>query len=388
MRDERRSDPAAPTSEGVTKIAIRDLVVDRDEATVLRVPKLSIAAGRVTAVIGPNGSGKSTLLATLELLVAPREGALLLDGVEMRTDVLATRRRMAAAFQDPLLLSMSVRKNVETALRLRKVPRGARRARALRWLERFGVGGLAERHAHELSGGEAQRVSLARAFALEPEVLLLDEPFSALDAPTRAALLDDFAAIVAETRPTTVLVTHDRDEALRLADDLVVLIDGEVRQGGAPTEVFAAPADRSVADFVGVENVWLSALVREASGVATYRAQSGELLDVVSEAPAPVALVCVRPEEITVSPRSAASGSSAEATSARNQIEAVVTDVMASGALLRLVLQGSHYGLGENEAMRIVATVSRPSLENLGLVVGTPVLASFKATAAHAIAHD
>ena len=149
------------------KIRLRDVRLSRGGREVLRVDDLALRRGEVSVIIGPNGSGKSTLLAALQLLVAPDTGELLIDDVSMRADPLATRRRMASVFQEALLLSTGVRKNVETALSLHKVPRNQRRARAERWLNRFGVADLAERHARELSGGEAQRVSLARAFALD-----------------------------------------------------------------------------------------------------------------------------------------------------------------------------------------------------------------------------
>ena len=187
----------------------------------------------------------------LQLLIRPERGELLLDGAPMQRDPIATRRRMAAAFQEPLLLSMSVRANVELGLRLRRLPRAQRRTRARHWLDRFGVGHLADRHAHDVSGGEAQRVSLARGFALDPEVLLLDEPFAALDAPTRSDLIEDFASVLAESRPTTVLVTHDRDEARRLGDGIVVLIDGRLRQRGSPAEVFRRSCRRGSRRFRG-----------------------------------------------------------------------------------------------------------------------------------------
>ena len=367
---------ALPEADPAVAIAVRDLEVERGGRVVLRLESFTAPRGRVTAVIGPNGSGKSTLLATLQLLVKPRRGSLTLDGVAMWDDPLGTRRRMASVFQEALLLNMSVRKNLETALGLHKVPRRQRRARAMAWLERFGVAGLAERHARELSGGEAQRVSLARAFALEPSVLLLDEPFSALDAPTRAALIDDFASIVRETGVTTLLVTHDRDEALRLADQVALLIDGTLRQAGSPGSVFSAPADPEVAAFVGIENVWPGVLRSELQGVATYAVKGGEVDVAVERFATEAALVCIRPEQITLDlPQDVG-----PPTSARNHLPARVVAIEPAGALIRL-------RLSLNRGGTMVATLTRPSLESLGIEVGSSVVASFKATAAHAIPH-
>ena len=358
-------------------VEVRDLEVERGGRVVLRLPAFAAPRGHVTAVIGPNGSGKSTLLAALQLLIKPRRGVLTLDGAPMWDDPLGTRRRTASVFQEALLLSMSVRRNVETALGLHKVPRGERRDRAMRWLRRLGVDGLADRHARELSGGEAQRVSLARAFALEPSLLLLDEPFSALDAPTRTALIDDFAAIVRETGVTTLLVTHDREEALRLADHVALLIGGTLRQSGPPETVFSAPADPEVAAFVGVENVWPGALRGQAQGVATYAVPGGDVDVVIDGAAAPAALVCVRPEQITLD----LPDHGGPPTSARNRLPGRVAAIEPAGALVRLRLTLADEGV-------MVATLTRPSLEALELEVGSALVASFKASAAHAIPHQ
>jgi len=374
------------TPPGAVAVDVRALEVARGGRVVLRLASFTALQGQVTAVIGPNGSGKSTLLAALQLLIKPRRGELLLDGAPMWDDPLATRRRMASVFQEALLLNTSVRKNVETALSLHKVPRIERGTRATHWLERLGVAGLADRHARDLSGGEAQRVSLARAFALEPEVLLLDEPFAALDAPTRAALIDDFAGIVRETAITTILVTHDRDEALRLADQVAVIIDGTLRQMGSPQTVFSAPADAAVAAFVGIENVWPGTLHAHADGVATYAVAGGDVDVVVEHAAAASALVCVRPEQITIDlPDTAAAGA---ASSARNRLMAQVVAIEPVGALVRLRLALGGPGSGViGPAGGMVATLTRPSLDGLQLTVGSDVVASFKASAAHAIPH-
>ena len=323
----------------------------------LRLSAFAAPRGQVTAVIGPNGSGKSTLLAALQLLIKPPPRRVVPGRcAPCGTTPWAHDGRTASVFQEALLLSMSVRRNVETALGLHKVPRRERRPRAMHWLRRLGVDGLAERHARELSGGEAQRVSLARAFALEPSLLLLDEPFSALDAPTRAALIDDFAAIVHETNVTTVLVTHDRDEALRLADHVALLIAGTLRQSGPPETVFAAPADPEVAAFVGVENVWPGALRAQAQGVATYAVPGGDVDVVVEDVAAASALVCVRPEQITLD----LPDGTGPPTSARNRLPArVVADRVGrrAGAAAAVAGQRGCDGRGADPAVAGVAGV-------------------------------
>jgi len=354
----------------VPKLSARGVVVRRGGRAILDVGSLEIAAGEVVAVIGPNGAGKSTLLLQLALLERPDAGEVLFEGAPARGRELRLRRRMAAVFQEPLLLDRTGLANVETGLRLRGVRREERRGRALHWLSRFGVSALAGRSSRTLSGGEAQRVSLARAFALEPEVLLLDEPFSALDQPTREAIIGDLHGVLSETRTTTVLVTHDRDEAARLGDRVAVLIDGRVRQTGAPSEVFGAPVDEEVAAFVGVETVVAATVISRADGLVTLLA-AGHTIEAVAAGEYARALVCLRPEDVSVSTRGAH-----VAGSARNKLPGRVRRITPTGADARVEIDCG---------FALTARITRRSIDDLGLAAGMEIVASFKATAVHLI---
>ena len=234
------------------KIALESVRVRRGGRTVLTVERLEVMPGDVLAVLGPNGAGKSTLLQLCGFLLAPSHGRLLLDGREVRGTPLAARRRTTLLLQTPALLNRPVLENVELGLRLRGASARARREHGLRALARFGIAHLAGRRAATLSGGEAQRVALARAVAFEPEIVLLDEPFTALDQPTRELLVGETIAAFRAAGVTVVFVTHDRQEAIVLADRVVVLVDGGVRQMGTPAEIRAAPVDETVARFLGV----------------------------------------------------------------------------------------------------------------------------------------
>ncbi|MCE5334841.1 MAG: ATP-binding cassette domain-containing protein [Desulfobacteraceae bacterium] len=206
---------------------------------IFNIESFSLMRGEAVALVGPNGAGKTTLLMTLALLQLPDSGQIELDGMTACPDnLIRLRRRMAVVFQDSLLLDMSVLSNLMTALRIRNVPRKEAAGRAQKWLEVFGVGSLASRQARVLSGGEAQRVSLARAFSLEPDLLLLDEPFASLDYPTRNSLLRDLGQLLKSMKMTTLFVTHDYTEIPFLAAKTAVMYEGCIKKFGPNAEIF------------------------------------------------------------------------------------------------------------------------------------------------------
>jgi len=232
-------------------VEIHDLLVLRGNHPALQLDHMEVLEGEVLAVVGPNGAGKSTLLLTLARLLKPQQGEILFDGQPASglSDT-AYRRRIALVMQDPLLFDTSVFENVASGLKFRRMPKDEIKRKVSFWLERLGVGHLSKRRAGQLSGGEAQRVSLARALALEPELLLLDEPFSALDPPTRADILDDLGPLLIETSTTTVFVTHDLQEAAQLSGRMAVVISNRLRQVGQAETLFNSPADDDVARFL------------------------------------------------------------------------------------------------------------------------------------------
>jgi len=234
-------------------LEIRDLTVRRDKRQVLTIQALTVETGEVLAIVGPNGTGKSSLLLTLAHLLQPERGELFWQGRSYKEcNALTYRRRIALVLQEPLLLDTSVFENIALGLRYRGLPSAEIKDRVNRWLVRVGIEALRDRCGARLSGGEAQRVSLARAFVLNPELLLLDEPFSALDAPTRLRLLDDLKSILTETGTTAVIVTHDLKEAAKLASRVAIMLGGQIVQIGAPLDVFANPANPAVAAFLGL----------------------------------------------------------------------------------------------------------------------------------------
>jgi ABC-type sulfate/molybdate transport systems ATPase subunit len=235
-------------------LELRDVAVVAGGRTILGLDHLALAPGETLCVLGANGAGKSTLLRVAGGLRTPARGELRLDGVPATAPQI--RAVTAAVLQRPLLRrGATARTNVETGLRFARVPREERRRRTDEWLVRLDLAGLATRRASALSGGEAQRVSIARALVLAPRILLLDEPFSALDAPTRAELLADLRDVLACIGATSLLVTHDRHEASAIADRVAILHAGELRQLGPTASVLEHPADADCARLLGFENL-------------------------------------------------------------------------------------------------------------------------------------
>jgi len=352
-------------------VSLRDVRLGYPPGFTLEVAVLDVRPAEVLAVIGPNGSGKSTLLRVLGLLERPDAGEVCVGGraVDARNG-LAERRRMATVFQESLLADTTVAGNVALGLAFRGIHGATAATRAQRWLERFGLTALAGRPARTLSGGEAQRVALARALVLEPEVLLLDEPFASLDAPSRTALIADLGAVLRQDRVATVLVTHDRGEAQALADRVAVLIDGRVRQLDATATVFQAPASEEVARFVGVETLVSGLVVAREAGVTRVQV-GGRTLEVAAPAePGARVRVAIRPEDVTLALPPEQGGVS----SARNVLAGAIARITVTDAGVRVVVDCG---------FPLVATVTLRSLSDLGLVEGMPVAAIFKASAAH-----
>ena len=354
-------------------VSLTDVTVRYAGALVLDIPALELEDGQILAVIGPNGSGKSTLLRVIGLLEAPAAGAVRVRGAVVPAGRrLEARRRMATVFQEALLADTTVLENVALGLRFRGVPAAARRPRVARWLDHFGIRELGDRPARTLSGGEAQRVALARALVLEPEVLLLDEPFSALDPPSRDTLLADLGRILRRERVSTVLVTHERTEARALADRVAVLMRGRIVQLDTPERLFQAPVSNEVARFVGIETIADGRVLSVSAGLALVEV-GGQKIQVAAEVAAGERVrFCLRPEDVTLSPGDVV----AAASSARNRLVGSVTRVVAAGPEARVVVDCG---------FPLVALVTRRSVEELGLVEGARVTAAFKATAPHLI---
>ena len=228
------------------EVQLTGIRFERDRRRVLDIPSLRLRSGVTTAILGPNGSGKTTMLRLIAGLDRPQAGEVRVGGAPLQP-----RQDLAYVFQEQVFLRRSVRANLELGLHLRGVNASERRARIDEALRRLGIPHLVDRRADRLSGGEGRRVSLARALCLRAPLVLFDEPLEGLDQRTHSRLLDELPQLLAAFDATTVLVTHNRDEALRLADDLVVIVDGRVLAAGDKREVATNPRVPEVAEVLG-----------------------------------------------------------------------------------------------------------------------------------------
>jgi len=243
-------------------ITVQDISKRFGDFEALHGVSLEIPSGSLTALLGPSGSGKSTLLRVVAGLEAPDSGTVVIDGRDA-TGLPPQKRGIGFVFQHYAAFKhMSVRENVAFGLRVRKRPKTEVDARVKELLGIVGLGGYADRYPSQLSGGQRQRMALARALAVEPSVLLLDEPFGALDAKVRAELRAWLRRLHDEVHVTTVLVTHDQEEAMEVADRIAVMNDGNIEQVGGPRELYEHPATPFVMSFLGPVTRLGSSLVR------------------------------------------------------------------------------------------------------------------------------
>jgi putative spermidine/putrescine transport system ATP-binding protein len=253
---------------------------------------LEIPDGELVCLLGPSGSGKTTLLRMIGGFEEPSSGQIMIDGADV-ADVPPEKRPTAMVFQSHALWShMNVFENVAFGLKLRGRPKAEIRDRVMATLDLVGLAGYEKRMPRQLSGGQQQRVAIARCIVIEPKILLMDEPFASLDQHLRERLREEVRQIQRKLRITTVFVTHGQDEALALADRIVVMSTGRIEQVGHPDEIYANPATKFVAGFIGSMNLI------DAS-IAGGRALAGGF-DVAAPVADGTALLAVRPEDFAL----------------------------------------------------------------------------------------
>lgn len=301
---------------------------------------LDVGTGELVAVIGASGSGKSTLLKLVSGLTTGHTGSITLDGRDL-SHLPVHQRNMGMVFQSYALFPhLSVVQNVAYGLKLRSVATAERMARATDLLALVGLDGYGKRNVAQLSGGQQQRVALARALAIDPKALLLDEPLSALDASIRGQLRDQIKAIQRRFNATTLLVTHDQEEALTMADRIAIMKDGQVLQFDTPRAVYERPASKAVAEFVGLSNIFAATV----SGtdtvdigfctlrVPTHGRSTGTQL-----------FALIRPEHFTIDPEPGAANRLSGSVSVERYLGSVMRyDFQVPGAPQPLLIESRH----------------------------------------------
>lgn len=326
----------------------------------------SLSKGEYFVILGPTGAGKTLLLETIAGFHTPREGRILLDGKDA-TGAPPEKRNVSLVYQDySLFPHMTVKENIAFGLEMRKTPKSDVETRVEGMMASMSITHLKDRFPNTLSGGEKQRVALARALVVDPDILLLDEPLSALDPKTQESLREELKRIHKIRGTTVIHVTHNQGEALALANRIGVIIQGEMIQIGTPHKVFNEPVSEEIATFVGVENVIKGKIVSSDDGVALVQTGNCQIRALSNLTEGDVN-VFVRPENIVLSKAKLES-------SARNCIRGKMTRITRFGATFRIYMDND-----------LSALVTKQAIEELGLSLGTEVYASFKATSIHLV---
>lgn len=324
---------------------------------------LVIASGEFVAIMGPSGCGKTTTLRMMAGLEEPSEGKILMQG-QLINDLPVWQRETPLVWQNLALFPyMTVQENIEFGLKMRKVAAAERRRRSCEWLERLGISALADRNVSKLSGGQRQRVALARCLVLEPKILLLDEPLSALDTHMSIRMQGELKRLQRELGITFIYVTHSHSEAFSLADRVVIMNGGKIEQQGSPQDIFLRPATRFVAQFVGGISIFSGPARQHCDDHSVIESQDGVLHLPAMEAvlaPGPLDLA-VRADRIAVAPRP---------TGATNEISCTLMSEEFAGAVVNLHLETS-------AGTAIVAQLQQRDLDRLEARPGQPVFASW-----------
>jgi putative spermidine/putrescine transport system ATP-binding protein len=323
--------------------------------------EIQLGEGEFLSLLGPSGCGKTTALRLVAGFDRPDAGRIVVDGKDI-TNVAPNKRDMGMVFQAySLFPNMTARQNVEYGLRIRGKDKTDRQKRVQDLLELVGLGHAADRYPHQLSGGMQQRVALARALAIEPRVLLLDEPLSALDAKVRVQLREEIRRIQLELGITTLYVTHDQEEALSVSDHVAVMYGGRIEQMGSPAEMYSAPATPFVAEFIGTMNRLEGTVV---DGGVDHGGTTLRIEEARNRPRGERVLVLVRPETVDVGPANGSGG-----------VNTLIGDVVTQtflGPVTRLKILG--------DGVDVIADV--PTQKALSLPVGTRVAAVLPAEGA------
>ena len=351
-----------PTAPQSFSLSLRDITHWYGSLAAVRNVNLDIQASEFVALLGPSGCGKTTLLRTIAGFIEPSRGDIFVDDKSVK-GIPTNRRGMGIVFQNYALFPhMSIAENIAYGLRARRTPKARVESRVWQMLKLVKLEHLAERKPAQLSGGQQQRVALARALAVQPRILLLDEPLSALDKNLRLDMQIEIKRLQREFGITTVMVTHDQEEAMTMADRIAVLEDGTVEQFGAPTEIYDHPATMFVNEFIGTTNLLPGTVTRVKAGRCEVHLDCGATLELQKNPPVGEGervLVSVRPEGFELCDGTGPDVLKGKVLIAMPLGPSIIYDVELEGALsVKVIVSRSsaaaRYAEAENVALRLL----------------------------------
>lgn len=352
-------------------INLNDLKITINKKVILQIPKLKAIKGEKICIIGENGAGKTTFILALANLLNFQGECISFYDKKVGKDIKSYDylKRIAIVFQEPMLLNDSVFNNVAIALKFRNLPKEEIKTRTDRVLSKLKIKHLTDRKVNTLSGGESQRVNLARALVLDPEILFLDEPFSAIDRSYKDNLISDLSEIIEDKGITLFMTTHDRYEALRLCERFIVLEGGKIIGDSNLEDFLKSPCNEYAANFIGYETI-ISGVVEDAED-GTYKAKVGDKLitGIGNFERGDKVMICINPENVSLSKHPLT-----EDLSIRNCFEGFVTEVNNLGF---------YYRVKVNCGFDILSYITKKSVEELKIKKDSKVYVQFKALSIH-----
>ena len=341
----------------------------------LNIDELYLERNKILSIIGPNGSGKSTLLKLIGLLEKPDKGSIIFNGENIsngRVDRIRIRKEMIIVFQEPAFFNTSVYNNILIGLKIRKIKVSEIRDKIDYFIQKLKIEKLLDRNVNNLSGGERQRVSLVRSLVLDPQLLLMDEPLANIDQQSREDLREDLFEILKNSGKSIIYVTHERNEALILSDDIAVLNEGRIEQFGKKEEIFKKPVNEFTAKFVGVETLIPGVVNKCKENICNVKIGSNGGRAFVSAKALPGSKVelAIRPEAVILY----SINLKPQESSAMNLFTGRITEIKDIGISKKVVIDCG---------FDLISFVTQNSVDRLGLAIGKKIYAGVKASSIH-----
>ncbi len=353
-------------------LSVKNLSIKKSNKEIINIDNFTISEGSITSIIGENGAGKTTFILTLAGLLKPSYGTIFFKDKSIKDMPLSEyRKHISIVFQENLLINDNVYNNVALGLKFRNLPHSKIEKKVDDILSRFKIKHLKYQKANTLSGGEAKRVSIARALVIEPKILFLDEPFSSLDSLSKEDIITDMIKVLKEKNITVVMSTHDKYEALRLSHSIIVLEKGKIIQKGIKEDIIKYPANSFVASFVGVENIIEGIIIQKKSGSFIAQVKNNYIEGVGDYDIGNKVLLCIRPENVFISKHLIESQ-----TSTRNIFRGKIVEILDFGHFYRVTIDCG---------FDLISYITKASLIDLSLKLNDTVYAGFKAMSIHTI---